>query len=105
MPKTAVHWALALAAGAALLIAACTSDEPDQRGLRFYAEIAVEVEPRADDPLARIGAESEGSSSIRWWYAWPDRWRWEIASEGPSIDAGKLLTVSDGTAPGTVDAR
>jgi outer membrane lipoprotein-sorting protein len=102
MPRTALHWTLALAAGAAFLLAAC-SDNADATG--FYAEITVEVEPQADDPLARIGAATEGGGSIRWWYEAPDRWRWEIETDGPTLDAGTLLTVSDGEALWTYDDR
>ncbi len=100
--RATLHWALALAAGAALLFAAC-SDSDDATG--FYAEITVEVEPEADDPLARIGAATRGGGSIRWWYAAPDHWRWEIETTGPSIDAGTLLTGSDGNTQWGYDDR
>ena len=93
-------WAVTPALAFMLLVAsfvlACTADEPADLGRSFYAEIAVEVEPQADDPLARIGVATEGGGAIRWWYAGPDRWRWEIETTGPAIDAGTLLTVFDG---------
>ena len=81
---------------AATLSFACTSDHESARNLGFYAEVAVEVEPRPGDPLARF--ESGGDRSvIRWWYA-PDpaRWRWEFETTGTGIDDGVLLTVADG---------
>ena len=83
----------------ALAAAACTSDGPDDgegAGASFYAEGRVEVGPRPDDPLARVGAEAGNASLVRWWFASPDRWRWEIETVEPPLDAGTLLTVSDG---------
>ena len=62
----------------------------------FYAEVAVEVEPAPDDPIARFGI-AEGRSVIRWWYA-PDPvcWRWEIETVGTIIDDSVALTVVNG---------
>ena len=72
---------------------ACTSGDEPARTPGFYAEVAVEVEPSPDDPLARFGIAG-GRSVIRWWYA-PDpfRWRWEIETVGTIIDDGVALTV------------
>ena len=72
---------------------ACTSGDEPARTPGFYAEVAVEVEPSPDDPLARFGIAG-GRSVIRWWYA-PDpfRWRWEIETVGSIIDDGVALTV------------
>lgn len=79
----------------AALSFACTSDQESALP-GFYAEVAVEVEARPDDPLARFGG-SGGRSVIRWWYA-PDpaRWRWEFETVGTVIDDGVLLTVVNG---------
>ncbi|MXX33479.1 MAG: hypothetical protein F4Z25_07280 [Chloroflexi bacterium] len=84
----------------ALIVAAlsfgCTSDRESTSVPGFYAEVAVEAEPRRGDPHARFGG---GGSQvvIRWWYA-PDpaRWRWEHETVGTIIDDGVLLTVFDG---------
>ena len=78
---------------AATLALACSSADEPARTPGFYAEVAVEVEPSPDDPLARFGV-AEGRSVIRWWYA-PDpvRWRWEIETVGTIIDDGVALTV------------
>ena len=78
---------------AATLALACTSDDESPRTDGFYAEVAIEVEPAPDDPIARFGI-AEGRSVIRWWYA-PDpvRWRWEIETVGTIIDDGVVLTV------------
>ena len=81
---------------AATLLLACSSDDEPPPAAAFYLEVAVEVEPSHDDPLARFGS-AEGRSLIRWWYApAPDRWRWEIESIGTTIDDGVALTVFDG---------
>ena len=78
---------------AATLALACSSADEPARTPGFYAEVAVEVEPSPDDPLARFGI-AEGRSVIRWWYARdPARWRWEIETVGPIIDDGVALTV------------
>ena len=69
--------ATALLAVAALVVA-CSSPAEPGGGVRFYAEVATAIEPDRDDPLTRIGAETEGGGTIRWWYQAPDRWRWEI---------------------------
>ena len=81
---------------AATLALACTSDDEPPRTDGFYAEVAIEVEPAPDDPIARFGI-AEGRSVIRWWYA-PDpvRWRWEIETVGTIIDDGVALTVVNG---------
>ena len=81
---------------AATLALACTSDDEPPRTDGFYAEVAIEVEPAPDDPIARFGI-AEGRSVIRWWYA-PDRvrWRWEIETVGTIIDDGVVLTVVNG---------
>ena len=81
---------------AATLALACSSADEPARTPGFYAEVAVEVEPQPDDPLARFGV-AEGRSVIRWWYA-PDpfRWRWELETVGSIIDDGVVLTVVDG---------
>ena len=81
--------------GAALAIA-CASDPEPSRTSGFYAEVAVEVEARPDDPLARFGSGGQ-RSVIRWWYA-PDpaRWRSEVETIGAVIDDGVLLTVVSG---------
>ena len=77
----------------ATLALACTSADEPARTPGFYAEVAVEVEPSPDDPLARFGV-AEGRSVIRWWYARdPARWRWEIETVGSIIDDGVALTV------------
>ena len=75
---------------------ACTSGDEPARTPGFYAEVAVEVEPLPDGPLARLGI-TEGRTVIRWWYA-PDpfRWRWEIETVGTIIDDGVALTVVNG---------
>ncbi len=80
---------------AATLVLACSSADEPARTPGFYAEVAVEVEPSPDDPLARFGV-AEGRSVIRWWYA-PDpvRWRWEIETVGTIIDDGVALTVAN----------
>ena len=80
----------------ATLSFACISDHETARNLGFYAAVAVEVEPRPGDPLARFESGGEGSV-IRWWYA-PDpaRWRWEFQTTGTGIDDGVLLTVASG---------
>lgn len=91
---------LPLALLAALVLAACTggSEATAERG--FYAEFAIELEPEADDRIAALGLETHGNSSLRWWYGEGadgiGRWRWEIESGGPSIDAGTTTTVFDG---------
>ena len=81
----------------ASLTLACASDGERVPAAGFYAEIAVEVEPQPDDPLARFGV-AERRSVIRWWYA-PDpvRWRWEIETVGTIIDDGVALTVANET--------
>ena len=81
---------------AATLALACTSDDEPPHTDGFYAEVAIEVEPAPDDPIARFGI-AEGRSVIRWWYA-PDpvRWRWEIETVGTIIDDGVALTVVNG---------
>ena len=89
---------VALTLSVALLLG-CSAAEPDgadEPGLSFYAEIALVVEPNADDPLARIVVQPHGASLIRWWQAGSQRWRWEISASGASIDAGTLLQISDG---------
>ena len=81
---------------AAMLALACTTDDEPARDASFYAEVAVEVEPQPDDPLARFGI-AEGRTVIRWWYARdPVRWRWEIETVGSIIDDGVALTVVAG---------
>ncbi len=78
---------------AATLALACSSADEPARTPGFYAEVAVEVEPSPDDPLARFGIAG-GRSVIRWWYARdPARWRWEIETVGSIIDDGVALTV------------
>ena len=78
---------------ATTLALACSSADEPARTPGFYAEVAVEVEPRLDDPLARFGV-AEGRSVIRWWYARdPARWRWELETVGTIIDDGVALTV------------
>lgn len=80
-----------LALAAAMLAIACASDRELATGRGFYAEVAVEVEPRYGDPLARFGP-GEDRSVIRWWYApGPARRRWEIETVGTVIDDGVLL--------------
>ena len=81
----------------ASLTLACASDGERVPAAGFYAEIAVEVEPQPDDPLARFGV-AERRSVIRWWYA-PDpvRWRWEIETVGTIIDDGVAMTVVNET--------
>ena len=88
----------------ALLAVACAADDEPARG-GFYAEVAVEVEPRPGDPLARLESGG-GRSVIRWWYA-PDpaRWRWEFETTGTGIDDGVLLTVADGDESWEYDDR
>ncbi|MCY3881471.1 MAG: hypothetical protein OXG61_05070 [Chloroflexi bacterium] len=85
-----------LALIAAALAIACDSDREPARTPSFYAEVAVEVESRSDDPLARFGSGGQ-RSVIRWWYA-PDpaRWRWEVETFGTVIDDGTLLRVVSG---------
>ena len=85
-----------LALIAAALAVACASDRAPARTPGFYAEVAVEVEARPDDPLARFGSGGQ-RSVVRWWYA-PDpaRWRWEVETIGTIIDDGVLLTVVSG---------
>ena len=78
------------------LSSGCAPDHDSARAIGFYAEIAVEVEPRHGDPLARFGGRG-GRTVIRWWYApEPARWRWEFETTGTGIDDGVLLTVADG---------
>ncbi len=85
-----------LALIAAALAVACTSGHDSARAPGFYAEVAVEVEARPGDPLARFGSGSD-RRLIRWWYAPdPPRWRWEIETVGTVIDDGVLLLVFDG---------
>ena len=81
---------------AATLAVGCASDHAPARTPGFYAEVAVEVEARPDDPLARFGSGGQ-RSLIRWWYA-PDpaRWRSEVETIGAIIDDGVLLTVVSG---------
>ena len=90
---------------AATLALACTSDDEPPRTDGFYAEVAIEVEPAPDDPIARFGI-AEGRSVIRWWYA-PDpvRWRWEIETVGTIIDDGVVLTVVNGDDSWAYDDR
>ena len=90
---------------AATLALACTSDDEPPRTDGFYAEVAIEVEPAPDDPMARFGI-AEGRSVIRWWYA-PDpvRWRWEIETVGTIIDDGVVLTVVNGDDSWAYDDR
>ena len=80
----------------AVLALACTSGDEPARDAGFYAEVAVEVEPRPNDTLARFGI-AEGRTLIRWWHA-PDplRWRWEFETVGSIIDDGVLMMVFDG---------
>ena len=87
---------LLLALIATTLSFACAFGHESARALGFYAEIAVEVEPRPGDPLTRFGSRG-GQSVIRWWYAAdPARWRWEFETVGTGIDDGVLTTVADG---------
>ncbi|MYD65630.1 MAG: hypothetical protein F4X26_06580, partial [Chloroflexi bacterium] len=51
----------------AALAIACASDREPARTPGFYAEVAVEVESRPGDPLARFGSGGQ-RSVIRWWY-------------------------------------
>ena len=90
---------------AATLAFACTSADEPARTPGFHAEVAVEVEPSPDDPLARFGV-AEGRSVIRWWYV-PDpvRWRWEIETVGSIIDDGVALTVVNETDSWEYDDR
>ena len=75
---------------------ACTSGDKPPTALGFYAEVAIEVEPSPDDPLARFGI-AERRHAIRWWYARdPVRWRWELETVGSIIDDGVVLMVVDG---------
>ena len=80
----------------AALAIACASDREPARTPGFYAEVAVEVESRPGDPLARFDSDGQ-RSVIRWWYA-PDpaRWRSEVETVGAIIDDGVLLTVVSG---------
>ena len=90
---------------AATLALACTSADEPARTPGFYAEVAVEVEPSPDDPLARFGV-AEGRSVIRWWYARdPVRWRWELETVGSIIDDGVALTVVNETDSWEYDDR
>ena len=80
----------------AMLAVSCTSADAPASATSFYAEIAVAVGPEPDDPLARVAATGH-RSVIRWWHsADPVRWRWEIETTAPVIDAGVVLTVFDG---------
>ncbi|MCY3654989.1 MAG: hypothetical protein OXG95_00015 [Chloroflexi bacterium] len=97
--RSATWYRLAIAflvLAAAALAIACASDQESARPPGFYAEVAVEVESRPGDPLARFGGDSQ-RSVIRWWYA-PDpaRWRSEVETVGTIIDDGVLLTVVSG---------
>ena len=87
---------LILALVAVALSTACAADHETAPGRGFYAEVAVEAEPRPGDPVAPFGSGG-GQSVVRWWYA-PDpaRWRWEFETAGTVIDDGVLLTVADG---------
>ena len=90
---------------AATLALACTAGDAPPPPVGFYAEVAVEVEPQPDDPLARFGV-AEGRSVIRWWYARdPARWRWEIETVGSIIDDGVALTVVNETDSWEYDDR
>ena len=73
---------------AATLALACTSADEPARTPGFYAEVAVEVEPSPDDPLARFGV-AEGRSVIRWWYA-PTR----FAGAGKSKPSARSSTTA-----------
>ena len=97
--------ALLVAVLATTLAIACTSEDAPPRATGFYAEIAGEVDPSPDDPLAGLGL-AEGQGTIRWWYApGPARWRWEIETVGTIIDDGLLLTVADGIDSWAYDDR
>ena len=89
----------------ALVLAACDGGEASTTRDSFYAEVAVDAEPQADDPLARIDAGQQ-SSVIRWWYASdPQRWRWEFETRGGNIDDGTRVVVFDGESVWTYDNR
>lgn len=92
---------------AALVLAACTSDESPTRssapGAAFYAELTFEVEQTPDDPHGSPGADSR-TTFVRWWYAPdPDRWRWEIETTGTILEDGIATTVFDGDKVWTYD--
>jgi len=85
---------VALVVGAVALFGMARSEAPGPLEA-FYAEIAVQVDVGPDDPLADLRGPSR--SSIRWWYAPdPNRWRWEVETVAPSLDAGTAITVFDG---------
>ena len=96
---------LLVAVLAATLALACTSEDAPPRATGFYAEIAGEVDPSPDDPLAGLGL-AEGRSTIRWWYAAdPARWRWEFETAGTIIDDGVYMVVADGSDSWAYDDR
>jgi len=97
-------WSVLVASATLVALAGCTG-EAEGTDADFYAEVAVHVEPRDDDPLAHIDPDP-GTSVVRWWYAAePQRWRWEFEGIGPRLDAGMRVMVFDGDSSWGYDDR